>query len=60
MRQHTTMGRLTPEQRFQIVQLYFENNSSVRATYRAIREFYRRQDRPSEHLDPLQHFVEQH
>ncbi|GFS82052.1 DUF4817 domain-containing protein [Trichonephila clavipes] len=44
------MNRLTPEQRFQIVQFYFENNGSVRNTYRALRPFYRRQNRPSEHL----------
>ncbi|GFU34329.1 DUF4817 domain-containing protein [Trichonephila clavipes] len=40
------MKRLTPEQRFQIVQFYFENNGSVRNTYRALRPFYR----PSEQL----------
>ncbi|GFW40845.1 DUF4817 domain-containing protein [Trichonephila clavipes] len=44
------MNRLTPEQRFQIVQFYFENNVSVRNTYRALRPFYRRQNRPSEQL----------
>ncbi|GFY26504.1 transposable element Tc3 transposase [Trichonephila clavipes] len=44
------MNRLTPEQRFQIVQFYFENNGSVRNTYRALRPFYRRQNRPSEKL----------
>ncbi|GFU89771.1 DUF4817 domain-containing protein [Trichonephila clavipes] len=44
------MNRLTPEQRFQIVQFYFENNGSVRNTYRALRPFYRRQNRPSEQL----------
>lgn len=44
------MNRLTPEQRLQIVQFYFENNGSVRKTYRAIRPFYRRQNRPSEQL----------
>ncbi|GFW29476.1 DUF4817 domain-containing protein [Trichonephila clavipes] len=42
--------RLTPEQRFQIVQFYLENNGSVRNTYRALRPFYRRQKRPSEQL----------
>ncbi|GFT70983.1 hypothetical protein TNCV_3500201 [Trichonephila clavipes] len=30
------MNRLTPEQRFQSVQFYFENNGSVRNTYRRI------------------------
>ncbi|GFS49726.1 DUF4817 domain-containing protein [Trichonephila clavipes] len=44
------MNRLTPEQRFQIVKFYFENNGSVRNTYRALRPFYRRQNRPSEQL----------
>ncbi|GFV02951.1 DUF4817 domain-containing protein [Trichonephila clavipes] len=44
------MNRLTPEQSFQIVQFYFENNGSVWNTYRALRPFYRRQNRPSEQL----------
>ncbi|KAL4701969.1 hypothetical protein ACJJTC_017318 [Scirpophaga incertulas] len=44
------MNRLTPEQRLQIVQFYFENNGSVRNTYRALRPFYPRQIRPSEQL----------
>ncbi|GFY11467.1 DUF4817 domain-containing protein [Trichonephila clavipes] len=44
------MNRLTPEQRFQSVQFYFENNRSVRNTYRALLSFYRRQNRPSEQL----------
>ncbi|GFT45737.1 DUF4817 domain-containing protein [Trichonephila clavipes] len=44
------MNRLTPEQRFKIVQFYFENNGSVRNTYRALRLFYRRYNRPSEQL----------
>ncbi|GFT67214.1 DUF4817 domain-containing protein [Trichonephila clavipes] len=44
------MNRLTPEQRFQIVQFYFENNGSVRNTYLVLRPFYRRQNRPSEQL----------
>ncbi|GFW83649.1 putative transposable element [Trichonephila clavipes] len=44
------MNRLTPEQRFQIVQFYFENNGSLRNTYRTLRPFYRRQNRPSEQL----------
>ncbi|CAH2102018.1 unnamed protein product [Euphydryas editha] len=34
------MNRLTPEQRFQIVQIYFENHGSVRNTYHALRPFY--------------------
>ncbi|GFW34328.1 DUF4817 domain-containing protein [Trichonephila clavipes] len=44
------MNRLTHEQRFQIVQFYFEPNGSVRNTYRALRPCYRRQNRPSEQL----------
>ncbi|GFT11555.1 DUF4817 domain-containing protein [Trichonephila clavipes] len=44
------MNRLTPEQRFQSVQFYFENNGSMRNAYRALRPFYRRQNRPSEQL----------
>ncbi|GFX86791.1 tc3a_0 protein [Trichonephila clavipes] len=44
------MNRLTPEQRFQIVQFYFENNGSVWNTYRVLRLFYRRQNHPSEQL----------
>ncbi|GFV84112.1 DUF4817 domain-containing protein [Trichonephila clavipes] len=47
------MNRLTPEQRFQIVQFYFDNNGSVRNTYLALRPFYRRQNRPSDQLIPL-------
>ncbi|GFU48555.1 DUF4817 domain-containing protein [Trichonephila clavipes] len=44
------MNRLTPEQRFQIVQFYFENKGSVWNTYRALCPIYRRQNRPSEQL----------
>ncbi|GFW50783.1 DUF4817 domain-containing protein [Trichonephila clavipes] len=44
------MNRLTPEQRFQIVQFYFENNGSVRNTYRTLRPFYRRTNHPSGQL----------
>ncbi|GFX57219.1 transposable element Tc3 transposase [Trichonephila clavipes] len=44
------MNRLTPEQCFQIVQFYFENNGSVRNTYRALYPFYRQQNRPSKQL----------
>ncbi|KAK4873914.1 hypothetical protein RN001_013274 [Aquatica leii] len=44
------MNRLTPEQRFQIVQIYFENHGSVRNTYRPIRPFYGQHNRPSEQL----------
>ena len=41
------MERRTPEQRLQIVQLYYANNSSVRATFRALRPFYGRYNRPT-------------
>lgn len=44
------MNRLTPEQRLQIVQIYFENHGSVRETYRALRPIYGRHNRPSEQL----------
>ncbi|CAH2107889.1 unnamed protein product [Euphydryas editha] len=39
------MNRLTPEQRFHIAQIYFEN--------RALRPFYGQHNRPSEQLIPL-------
>ena len=42
------MARLTPEQRLQIVQLYYADNSSVRVTFRALRPFYARHNRPTE------------
>ncbi|XP_011068569.1 PREDICTED: uncharacterized protein LOC105154615 isoform X2 [Acromyrmex echinatior] len=34
------MNRLTLEQRYQIIQIYFENQSSIRATYRRLRDFF--------------------
>ena len=34
------INRPTYEQRLQIVKFYFENNGSVRNTYRALRSFY--------------------
>lgn len=42
------MNRLTPEQRYQIVEIYFQNNSSVRNVYRALRPFYGIHNRPTE------------
>lgn len=42
------MNRLTNEERLRIVQIYFENRSSVRATYRALRPIYGPHNRPSE------------
>lgn len=44
------MNRLTPEQRLQIVQIYFERHGSIRETHRALREFYGAHNRPSERL----------
>ncbi|XP_054745598.1 uncharacterized protein LOC129249937 [Anastrepha obliqua] len=44
------MNRLTPEQRLQIVQIYYENKGSVRATHRALRPIFGRHNRPSESL----------
>ena len=44
------MNRLAPEQRFQIVQIYFENNGSVRNTFRSVRPFYGQHNCPSEQL----------
>ena len=34
------MERLTPQQRLQIVQLYYENGRSVKSFYRALRPIY--------------------
>lgn len=42
------MGKYTLQQRLQIVEIYFKNHCSVRATYRALREFYGQHNRPSE------------
>ena len=42
------MNRFTLEQRYQIIQIYFENQSSIRATYRRLRDFYGAHNRPSE------------
>lgn len=42
------MNRLTPEQRLQIVQIYYKNNGSVRATHRALRPIFGRHNRPAE------------
>ena len=39
---------MTPEQRLQIVQIYYQNQCSVRQTYRALREFYGAHNRPTE------------
>ena len=43
------MDRLTPEQRYQIVETYFQNQCSVKnVVFRALRPFYGRHNRPSE------------
>lgn len=42
------MEKLTPQQRYEIVEIYFSNGKSVRRTYRALRESYGKNRRPSE------------
>lgn len=42
------MNKLTPQQRYQIVEIYFSNGKSVRRTYRALRDIYGKNRRPSE------------
>ena len=42
------MDKYTIEQRAQIVKAYYQNNESVRKTFRALREFYGRNNRPVE------------
>ena len=42
------MERLTPQQRLQIVQLYYENGRSVKSIYRALRPIYGVHNRPTE------------
>ena len=42
------MERLTPQQRLQIVQLYYENERSVKSVYRALRPIYGVHNRPTE------------
>ena len=41
------MERLTPQQRLQIVQLYYENRRSVKSVYRALRPIYGVHNRPT-------------
>ncbi|VVC38530.1 Protein of unknown function DUF4817 [Cinara cedri] len=43
------MERLSPAQRLQIIQLYYENQRSTRAVFRKLRETYGPHDRPTEH-----------
>ena len=42
------MDNYTIEQRVQIIKIYYQNNESVRKTFRALREFYGRSNRPVE------------
>ena len=42
------MERLAPQQRLQIVQLYYENGRSVKSVYRAHRPIYGVHNRPTE------------
>ena len=44
------MERLTPQQRLQIVQLYYENGCSVKSVYRALRQIYGVHNRPTERI----------
>ena len=40
------MDKYTIEQRVQIIKTYYQNNESVQKTFRALREFYGRNNRP--------------
>lgn len=42
------MDNYTIEQPVQMIKTYYQNNESVRNTFRALREFYGRNDRPAE------------
>ena len=42
------MERYTPQQRAEIVQLYFENQRSVKLVFRKLRPIYGQHNRPSE------------
>ena len=42
------MNNFTLQQRCQIIQVYFKNGSSIRSTYRRLRDFYGTYSRPSE------------
>ena len=42
------MDKYTIEQSVQIIKIYYQNNESVRKTFRALREFYGRNNRPAE------------
>ena len=42
------MNRLTPEQRIKIIEFYYQNSSSVKNVFHALRPFYGRHNRPTE------------
>lgn len=42
------MERLTPQQRYQIVETYFTNGKSLKRTHRALGDIYDKDSRPSE------------
>ena len=42
------MDKYTIEQCVQIIKIYYQNNEPVRKTFRALREFYGRNNRPAE------------
>lgn len=42
------MERYTVAQRIEIVKIYYKNNESIRATFRALREIYGQHNRPTE------------
>lgn len=50
------MDRLTPQQRYQIVEIYFTNGKSIKRTYRALRDIYGKNGRPSE--TAIRHTIE--
>lgn len=56
------MERLTPEQRLQIVQLYYENSRSVKNVFRALRSTYGQHNRPTERTirNTITHLETQH
>ena len=49
------MERLTPQQRLQIVQLYYENQRSVTNVFRALRPHYGQHNRPA--LNTIRHTI---
>ena len=49
------MDKYTIEQRVQIIKIYYQNDESVRKTFRALRKFYGRNNRPAE--STIRHLV---